>query len=103
MIKIMKLMLPFTPHLANECLELLNCKSINQWPEIDKKNTLDEVKFAVQINGKTRDIIVVERNLIEGDIHKIINKNSKIEKYFKDKKIIKTIFIRDKIINYIIK
>ena len=103
MIKIMKLMLPFTPHLANECLELLNCKSINQWPEIDKKNALDEVKFAVQINGKTRDIIVVERNLIEGDIHKIINKNSKIEKYFKDKKIIKTIFIRDKIINYIIK
>ena len=40
LIKIMKLMLPFAPHLANECLELLNCKSINAWPEIDKKNTL---------------------------------------------------------------
>ena len=103
LIKIMKLMLPFTPHLANECLELLNCKSINAWPEIDKKNTLDEIKFAIQINGKTRDIINVERNLIEEEIHKIINKNPKIEKYFKDKKIIKTIFIRDKIINYIIK
>jgi leucyl-tRNA synthetase len=103
MIKIMKLMLPFTPHLANECLELLDCKTINQWPEIDKKNALDEIKFAIQINGKTRDIINVERNLAEGEIHKIINKNPKTEKYFKNKKIIKTIFIRDKIINYIIK
>jgi leucyl-tRNA synthetase len=102
-IKIMKLMLPFTPHLANECLELQDCKSVNQWPEFDKKNTLDEIKFAVQINGKTRDIINVEKNLVESEIHKIINKNPKIEKYFKDKKIIKTIFIRDKIINYIIK
>jgi leucyl-tRNA synthetase len=102
-IKIMKLMLPLTPHLANECLELLDCKTINQWPEIDKKNALDEIKFAVQINGKTRDLINVERNLVESEIHKIINKNPKTEKYFKDKKIIKTIFVRDKIINYIIK
>jgi leucyl-tRNA synthetase len=103
LIKIMKLMLPFIPHLANECLELLNCKSINEWPIIDKKNSLNKIKFAVQINGKTRDIINIERNLIEEEIHKIINKNSKTEKYFKDKKIIKTIFVRNKIINYIIK
>jgi leucyl-tRNA synthetase len=102
-IKIMKLMLPFTPHLANECLELLDCKTVNQWPEIDKNNTLEEIKFAIQINGKTRDIINIERNLVESEIHKIINKNPKTEKYFKDKKIIKTIFVRDKIINYIIK
>ena len=102
-IKIMKLMLPFTPHLAHECLELLNCKSVNRWPEIDKKNALDEIKFAVQINGKTRDIINIEKNLLENEIHKIINKNYKTKKYFTDKKIIKTIFIRDKIINYIIK
>ena len=37
MIKIMKLMIPFTPHLANECLELLNCKNVDNWPIIDKK------------------------------------------------------------------
>ena len=33
---IMKLMIPFTPHLANECLELLGCKSIDKWPEVKK-------------------------------------------------------------------
>ena len=26
----MKLMIPFTPHLANECLEFLNVKTINK-------------------------------------------------------------------------
>ena len=32
--KVMKQMIPFTPHLAYECLELLGCKSANNWPKI---------------------------------------------------------------------
>ena len=32
----MKLMIPFTPHLAYECLELLDIKSTNKWPKINK-------------------------------------------------------------------
>ena len=35
-IKINKLMIPFAPHLAHECLNLLKCKSINEWPKIEK-------------------------------------------------------------------
>ena len=31
----MKLMIPFTPHLAHECLELLIVKT-NNWPKIEK-------------------------------------------------------------------
>ena len=100
--KIMKLMLPFTPHLAHECLALLNCTSVKEWPEIDKKNMLNEIKIAVQINGKTRDILLVNKDLIEGQINEIILQSSKAKKYIENKKIIKTIFIKNKIINYII-
>ena len=32
----MKLMIPFTPHLAHECLEFLNCDSPDKWPNIRK-------------------------------------------------------------------
>ena len=103
MIKIMKLMIPFTPHLANECLEMFKCKSINIWPEVDEKNMLDEIKIAVQINGKTRDILKVKKNILEQDIKKIILKNSNAKKYIESKKIAKTIFVKNKIINYIIK
>ena len=62
MIKIMKVMSPFVPHLANECLELFNCKTINTWPVIDKDNISNEIKLAVQINGKTRDIINIKKS-----------------------------------------
>ena len=81
---------------------MLNCKDAENWPEIDKKNLVSEIKFAVQVNGKTRDILNVKKNLKEEDISKIIIKKSKAYKYLKDKKVIKTIFINDKIINYII-
>ena len=101
-IKIMKLMLPFTPHLAHECLELLGCGTTPKWPEI-KKNLKEEIKFAIQINGKTRDIISIEINTEEEAIHNIVLNKSKAKKFIENKKIYKTIFVKDKIINYIIK
>ena len=101
-IKVMKLMIPFTPHLAYESLELFNCKTLIDWPEIDKKIIPDEVKVAVQINGKTRDIILIKKNSVEKEILKIILSKSKAKKYIENKKISKTIFVKNKVINYII-
>ena len=101
--KLMKLLLPLTPHIANEILDLLKCNSKNTWPII-KKDIMEQIKFAIQINGKTRDIITIKKNLIQNQIEQIIKKEeSKANKFLKNKKIIKTIFVRNKIINYIIK
>ena len=36
----MKIMIPFAPHLSYECLELLKCKSTDNWPTIDRKDIL---------------------------------------------------------------
>ena len=99
--KIMKLLIPFTPHLAYECLETLKCKTVNKWPEI-KKNTIDEVKLAIQINGKTRDIISIDKDLMEKDINNIVFNNTKTKKYFEGKKVKRTIFVKNKIINYLL-
>jgi leucyl-tRNA synthetase len=104
MIKIMKLMIPFTPHLAYECLTNLNCKNLNQWPKIDK-NIIEsiKVKMVVQINGKTRDVLDIKRNLDEAKVNILVKNSIKAKKYITDKTIIKTIFVKNKIINYIIK
>ena len=103
LVKILKLMIPFTPHLANERLLNLNCKDVNKWPEIDTKVLKNlKINFAIQVNGKTRDIILVNKDLNEKDVDKITRKSSKASKYIVDKKIVKTIFIKNKIINYII-
>ena len=102
LIKMMKLLIPFTPHLAHECLENLNCKNIDIWPEINS-NEIGEIKFAIQVNGKTRDIITIQKDLKEEQIDKIIRKDSKARKFIEKKEIYKTIFVKGKIINYIIK
>ena len=75
--KIMKLLLPIVPHLSNEVLDLLQCKTKKEWPKIEK-DTKQEIKFAIQVNGKTRDIITIDK------------------KVFENKKIIKTIFVKNK-------
>ena len=104
MIKIMKLMIPFTPHLAYECLTNLNCKELNQWPKVNKKTVENsEIKMVVQINGKTRDVLNIKRNLEEAEITNLIKKSLKANKYVMNKKILRTIFVKNKIINYIVK
>ena len=98
----MKLMIPFTPHLAYECLEILNCKNIDKWPEI-KGDLIEKIKFAIQVNGKTRDIISIKKNTEKEKINEVVLSSSKAKKFIENKKIFKTIFVKDKIINYIIK
>tara|TARA_Y200000002_G_scaffold344680_1_gene318052 strand:+ start:284 stop:2812 length:2529 start_codon:yes stop_codon:yes gene_type:complete len=104
MIKIMKLMIPFTPHIAYECLTNLNCKDYNQWPKINKKIIESiKTKMIVQVNGKTRDVLDIERNLDESQVDRLVKRSTKANKHMIDKKIMRTIFVKNKIINYIIK
>ena len=99
----MKLLIPFVPHLARECLSNLNVKNVHNWPTIDKKKLDDvNINMVIQVNGKTRDVISVKKDEKEDEIKKISTKSNKIKKYLIDKKISKTIFVKNKIINYII-
>ena len=98
----MKLLIPFTPHLAYECLELLKCEDINNWPKI-KENVVEKIKFAVQVNGKTRDILSIDKNSLREEIESMVKNNIKISKYIANKKNLRTIFVKNRIINYIIK
>ena len=97
---VMKLMIPFTPHLAYECLEIFNCQSVNKWPQIDK-NLSEDVNLAIQINGKTREVIIIKKDLPEKEVNAMVVNRIKVKKYLTSK-IIKTIFVKNKIINYIL-
>ena len=105
MATIMKLLIPFTPHLALECLSLLGEKNFDSWPKTDENlvSSAIKIKMPVQINGKTRDILEVEKDLSEQSILKIVLKSTKIKKYTENKEIFRTIFVKNKIVNYIIK
>jgi len=97
-------MVPFTPHLAHECLEGLKVENVTVWPEID--NALLEkqsIKLAIQINGKTKEVIEMQKDLGEKEAAENSKKNDRIKKYLDGKEIIRTIFVKNKIINYLIK
>ena len=61
------------------------------------------INLVVQVNGKTRDVLNIKRNLSEKEVKQLITNTSKANKYIVNTKVIKTIFIKNKIINYIIK
>jgi leucyl-tRNA synthetase len=87
--------------LAHECLELFDCKTFDTWPEI-KKETFQKINFAIQVNGKTRDIIKINKDLSEDKVKIIVNESPKVKKYIDNKKVDKIIFVKNRIINYII-
>ena len=104
-IQFIKIMLPFAPHLSCECLLKLEGKNFYeqiQWPKGDKllfKN--QEVTLVVQVNGKKRGLIVTKKDLSEKDALIEAKKIENIRKNLKDKKIVKNIFVKNKIINFI--
>ncbi len=102
-IDFMKMLIPFIPHIASECLDKLKAKNTDLWPEINtqllEKQT---VKIAIQINGKTKEVIEVTKDLIENDVVNKSKKNLKIIKNLENKKIKKIIYVKNKIINYLV-
>ena len=102
--KILQLMFPIIPHFASECIKDLN-KNLNyKWPEVDKKFLEeDRVKIVVQINGKKRAVLEENKGINEQTLINKIKKSDTFDKYLKNKNIYKTVLIKDRLINFIIK
>ena len=91
------------PHFSNECIELLKDEREIKWPKIDEKFLIEEnINFVVQINGKKRGLIKVNRDTSEDDIIKLVKENNEINKYIKNQELKKKIFVPNKLINIII-
>ena len=94
---------PFIPFLTSECLSILKEKA-EKWPELKiHKDFKENIKLAVQINGKTRDVIEVEKNLDKIKVIEILKNNEKISKHLKKNVEKNVIFVPNRIINFIIK
>ena len=102
---LIKTIMPFMPHLSCECLSKLegdDFYSRIKWPKIEKTLLADsEVIIVIQINGKKRGLISVKKNIAEKDLVQKAKKIENIDKNLKNKKIVKQIFVKNKIINFI--
>ncbi len=101
--KILSVMYPVIPHIINECVESNNFEPIKQWPEVDK-SLLDNkrVSIVVQIDGKKRGVIVVDKDTEEKTVMELISKEDKINKNFINKNINKVFFVKNRLINILI-
>ena len=102
--KILVIMLPIVPHLASEYLSKIE-ENINfKWPEVEKKYLVKNQKLIViQINGKKRNTITIENDISEKELINLIKDKQLISKYINNGELIKTIYIKDKLINFIIR
>tara|TARA_Y100000590_G_scaffold185102_1_gene210881 strand:- start:60 stop:2609 length:2550 start_codon:yes stop_codon:yes gene_type:complete len=102
--KILSVIFPIIPHFASECLDDLKVKDKITWPSVEKKYLMSEdINIVIQINGKKRSVITCKKGINEESLIKILNKDLKVNKFIKNKKIFKNIFIKDKLLNLIIK
>ena len=101
--KILCLLQPVIPHFTLECLEEMDQKYNPKWPVADfnliEKETLNIV---IQIEGKKRGVLLSEADTTEEQLIIRIKKDNIINKFVKGKKIKKSIYIKNKLINLII-
>jgi len=103
-LKILKVMTPVIPHFTNECIGNLISEKELKWPKIDKKYlNIEKYTIVVQINGKKRGLIETEHQLEQIELLKNIKNKTDINKFFIGKEIGKVIFIKNKLINIILK
>ena len=102
--KILITMMPVIPHIVNESLEEIKEKKQIEWPVVENEFIESEiVNIVIQVNGKKRSIISVEKGLSEKNLSEKIKQNKLIDKYIENKEILRTIHVKDKIINMIVK
>jgi leucyl-tRNA synthetase len=101
-LKILTLMIPFIPHFANECLENFE-KAIIEWPKVSKDSLFTEnINFVIQVNGKKKAILNTKRDTEENTILQKIIQDKELKKLIIDKKIIRKIFVPNRLINIIL-
>lgn len=97
---------PFTPHASEEMWQNLGKEgyvSVNSWPTHDEKYLRgDSVNVVVQINGKFRGNIQVASGASEAEVTEAAKADTKVASHLGDKQIIKTIYVPNKIINFVV-
>ena len=98
---------PFAPHITEELWQMLGGKgllSLAKWPEYDETKIREEnVEMAVQICGKVRAKITVPADAPDDQVIQAACATDKAAAALADGKLIKSIVVKNKLVNLIIK
>ena len=104
---LLNLLSPFAPHIAEELWEKqeFDGYAANQpWPVYDESKTIEEeLEIAVQIAGKLRGTVIAPMDASDETIIDITTADERIKRLIGEKEIVRTIIVRNKLINLILR
>jgi len=103
----LQLLNPFAPHITEEIFNILGeNKTISElpWPKYDEEKTIDdEIEIPVQINGKLKTTVMINKDMEEKEVEEVINSDKEVKKLLEGKTVVKEIYVKGKIYNIVIK
>ena len=108
---LLKLLSPFAPHMVEEMWELMGyaakygkmCMQM-PWPDYDESKTIDATaEMAVQVNGKLKGTVVVPTDSEEAAVVAAAMALDKVKKATENMSVVKTILVKNKLVNLIVK
>ena len=101
--KILIIISPMIPHLSYECMEDLGIIDSVSWPSVDKSKLKDDnIDFVIQLNGKKRGNLLAKVDINKEELLDLIKRDEKFSKPLIGKKINKSFFVKNKLINILI-
>ena len=104
---LLRLLSPFLPYMCEEVNSLWGGKdsiAFDAWPEYNEELAkVDELEIAIQINGKLRSTLNVSKELEEEDVINQVKQIEKVIEYLSKGELIKTIYIPNRLVNFVIK
>ncbi|MDH5406127.1 MAG: leucine--tRNA ligase, partial [Candidatus Aminicenantes bacterium] len=101
------LLSPFAPHICEELWQRMgnsNKITFTPWPAYDSELATEEkITVVVQVNGKLRSRLTVDYQASDDEIKKEALSDRRVLAHMQGKKIVKTIYVPKKLINFVVK
>ncbi len=102
------LLSPFAPHLAEEMWQMngnkVDITASALWPRFDISKTVDnEVEIPVQVNGKLKGRLTISMEAPQDEVVALAKEDEKIGAALADKNIFKVIYVKNKMLNFVVK
>ena len=105
----LSLLSPFAPHICDELWEQKGFEgicSVSAWPAYSEEKCVDaQVTMAVQVNGKLRGTITVDADSDDAAVVEAAKQEDKVARFLEKQtgSIVKTIVVKNKLVNLIVK